>query len=87
MRVYVQPYRGDPELEQPSAEWPLTSSLESFGEPDPNLTEIRCGAVGGTDLEVLLPEAQSANQLTPWVSDGGEHGLVFRPLLPDEHSC
>lgn len=88
MRVYVQTYRGDPELEQPSIVWPLGSSLAAFGEPDPNLSEVRCGVVGGEDLLVLLPEARSANQLTPWTSDhGAQHGLIFRPLLPDEHSC
>jgi hypothetical protein len=51
------------------------------------MTDVRCGVVVGDDLSTLLPEAQSANQLTPWVSDSGEFALVFRPLLPDEHTC
>jgi hypothetical protein len=87
MRVYVRPYLGDPELEQEPIEWPLDQPLDGFGEPDPNLSDTRCGVVSGADLEELQPLAQSANQLTPWVSDGTEHALVFRPLLPDEHTC
>lgn len=87
MRVYVRPYLGDPELEQVPVEWPLDDPLASFGKPDPNLTDTRCGVVSGADLEELLPLAQSANELTPWLSEGTEHALVFRPLLPDEHTC
>jgi hypothetical protein len=87
MRVYVLPYRGDPELEQPKVDWPLRPELDTFGEPDPNLEDIRCGVVTGEDLATLLPEARSANELTPWSSDTGEFALIFRPLLPDEHTC
>jgi hypothetical protein len=84
MRVYVQPYRGDPELEQVPVPWPLEGSLKGFGEPDANLPDVRCGVVTGSDLGTLLPEALAANELTPWTSDGADHGLIFRPLLPDE---
>jgi hypothetical protein len=84
MRVYVQPYRGDPELEQVPVPWPLEGSLAAFGEPDPNLADLRCGVVAGADLQMLLPDALAANELTPWISDGEDHGLIFRPLLPDE---
>lgn len=87
MRVYVQPYRSDPQLEQSAVQWPLDGPLGSFGDQDPNLTDIRCGVVGGADLQVLLPEALAANELTPWTSGGEQHGLIFRPLLPDEHTC
>ena len=87
MRVYVQPYRGDPELPQRLIEWPLEVPLAEFGRPDPNLPGVRCGVVSGPDLEALLPLANRANQLTPWVSDRDRHGLIFRPLLPDEHGC
>lgn len=87
MRVYVLPYRGDPELEQPKVDWPLLPELDRFGEPDTNFTDIRCGVVAGEDLATLMPEARSANELTPWASDSGEFALIFRPLLPDEHTC
>jgi len=85
MRVYVTTYRGDPELEQMIVQWPLAESLKRFGEADPNL-DLRCGVVSGADLKTLLPLAKQANELTPW-SDGDERGLIFRPLLPDEHGC
>lgn len=87
MRVYVTTYRGDPALEQTPVEWPLATPLSEFGEVDANLADVRCGVVGGDDLATLLPEAQAANQLTPWTSEGEDHGLIFRPLLPDEHTC
>jgi hypothetical protein len=87
MRIYVLPYRGDPALTQPAAEWPLSQTLHRFGDEDPNLADIRCGVIGGNDLEVLMPEARTANELTPWTSEGGEFSLIFRPLLPDEHTC
>ncbi|HSJ50958.1 MAG TPA: hypothetical protein VLA90_06695 [Actinomycetota bacterium] len=87
MRVYVMPYQGDPELEQEPIEWPLEGSPAEFGEPDRNLPDYRCGVVSGDDLDLLLPLAERANQLTPWVADGDEVGLVFRPLLPDEDGC
>jgi len=86
MRIYVQPYRGDPELTQEPADWPL-ASLTAFGDEDPNFADLRCGVIGGDDLKVLLPEARTANELTPWTSEGGEFSLIFRPLLPDEHTC
>jgi len=87
MRVYVRPYVGTPELEQAAVPWPLEGSLSDFGEPDGNLDETRCGVVSGGDLETLLEEAYTANELTPWTSDGASYALIFRPLLPDEHTC
>jgi hypothetical protein len=87
MRVYVRPYQGDAELEQAQVEWPLADPLAGFGERDPNLADTRCGVVSGADLDALLPLAQTANELTPWSSGGTDHGLIFRPLLPDEHTC
>ena len=87
MRVYVRPYQGDVELDQQPVEWPLSTPLASFGDPDPNLSDTRCGVVSGDDLAALLPLAQSANELTPWTSEGTSYGLIFRPLLPDEHTC
>jgi hypothetical protein len=87
MRVYTMPYGGDPELEQEPIDWPLAGSPGSFGEPDANLPDYRCGVVSGKGLDALLPLAERANQLTPWIGDGDEVGLVFRPLLPDEGGC
>lgn len=86
MRVYVREYQGQPELEQEPAPWPL-GSLGAFGTTDENLPDTRCGVVAGGDIEQLLPDAYAANELTPWTSDGSTYGLIFRPLLPDEHTC
>jgi hypothetical protein len=88
MRVYVLPYQGDPELPQDPIAWPLATSLDGFGEEIANApSETRCGVVSGEDLATLLAAAQDANALTPWTSGGTEYHLIFRPLLPDEHTC
>ena len=89
MRVYVQPYAGSPEpgLHQTAMGWPLSDLLSSFGKADATYGDFRCGVVGGTDLAKLLPDAQRANELTPWRSGGADYSLIFRPLLPDEHTC
>ena len=88
MRVYVLPYRGDAELPQNAIAWPLDVPLDGFGEPAANApTDTRCGVVTGSEFETLFAAAQDANQLTPWTSGGTEYGLIFRPLLPDEHTC
>jgi hypothetical protein len=86
-RLYVSDYQGDPELHQQPVPWPLSEPLAGAGvgaEPG----GYRCLAVAGTDwTDILMPAAQAANQLTPWVSDGQRWAILFRPLLPDEHGC
>jgi hypothetical protein len=86
--VYVLPYQGDPELPQDPIEWPLEPPLDAFGEPIQNApADTRCGVVTGEDLTTLLSAAGDANALTPWTGDGTDYQLIFRPLLPDEHTC
>ena len=87
MRVYVLPYQGDPELPQKAMDWPLDTPLSAFGEPLANDQQTRCGVVTGDEFRQVYAAAQTANQLTPWVSDGTEYRLILRPLLPDEHTC
>jgi len=88
MRVYVLPYQGDPELPQDPIVWPLGTSLDGFGEAVENApSDTRCGVVSGEDLSTLLAAATDANALTPWTSGGTEYHLIFRPLLPHEHTC
>ncbi|MEO8475683.1 MAG: hypothetical protein ABI572_01375 [Actinomycetota bacterium] len=85
-RVYVGDVRRDEQLSQPKIAWPLDAALASFGEPGG--AGYRCGVVTGPDwTDTLGPLAATANELTPWASDGERYGLVFRPLLPDESSC
>ncbi|MGQ0669420.1 MAG: hypothetical protein ACT4PO_07075 [Actinomycetota bacterium] len=90
LRVFVGAFDTipeDPYLEQPVIDWPLAQPLASFGEPVADLEGFRCGTVHGEDLAQLLPSAKSANELTPWASDGATYHLLFRPLLPDENGC
>jgi hypothetical protein len=88
LRVYSQPYRGTPEPPQEEVAWPLGQPLDSFGDRIlDGGAPMRCGVVEGDDLSTLLPVAGSANEITPWTSDGGEYHLIFRPLLPDESGC
>lgn len=88
LRLFVRPGRpaAEEELEQAEVQWPLDVSLAAFGEPH-GQTGYRCGVVEGDRLEQLLPQAEQANQLTPWVSDEEVYSLLFRPLLPDEAGC
>jgi hypothetical protein len=88
LRVYTQPYQGKPEPPQDEVAWPLGEPLGSFGDPVEDYPEpLRCGVVDGDDLSALLPVAGSANEISPWTSDGGQYQLIFRPLLPDESGC
>jgi hypothetical protein len=89
MRIYAQPYQGEPELPQEPVAWPLAVGLDAFGEAaEPGaIQDIRCGVVSGTDLDAVLQTAEGTNELTPWTSDGAEHRLILRPLLPDERGC
>lgn len=88
IRVYVRPYRGEPDLAREPVTWPLETPLADLGEPFETAGErMRCGVVGGTELGTVRPLFERANQLTPWVSGGERYGLLLRPLLPDEHGC
>jgi hypothetical protein len=85
LRVFVLPYQAVEDLHQKAVDWPL-GSLEDF-EPLRDQADIRCGTVGGADLDPVLAAAGQANELTPWKADGERWTLVFRPLLPDESGC
>jgi hypothetical protein len=88
IRIYAMPYDGQPDVPQEPVAWPLTTPLDSFGDPQQvGIQDARCGVVTGADLEALMPLLQQANQLTPWTSGGARYRLVVRPLLPDEHGC
>ncbi len=89
LRVFVSGFQPSPEgPTEPATAWPLTPALSDFGTPAPGpIQGTRCGVVGGTDLDALLPLVLKANQLTPWTSGGATYTLAFRPLLPDETSC
>lgn len=86
LRLFVSGYRRSQDLKEPAVEWPLATPLVSFGDPA-TLDAYTCGAVTGADLDAVLPLARTANQLTPWTSDGDRFAILFRPLLPDESGC
>jgi hypothetical protein len=86
LRVFVTAYRADPQLRQRPVRWPLARPLDPFGERAAAF-EGRCGVLTGDEAATLLAAAREANELTPWTSDGRRFALVFRPLLPDEHTC
>ncbi len=93
MRVFVTDGAPDDQggtLHQQDVIWPLGTPLATFGQPIETPLSggpARCGVVEGSDLELLMPKAERANQLSPWVSEGARFGLSFRPLLPDESGC
>lgn len=90
IRLYVGRYAGQADLPQEAITWPLAPPLDAFGTPLTGQAaglQLRCGVVAGDELPTLLPDLASANQLTPWRSDGAEYRLLVRPLLPDEHGC
>lgn len=89
IRVYVQPYGAirEPGLDEPAIDWPISTGLDTFGQPVSEVPDMRCGVVAGSDLEALLPDLRRANALTPWQSAGAAYGLLVRPLLPDERTC
>lgn len=85
LRLFVTDHRAG-DMKEPALDWPLATPLSSSGDPSEN-AGYACLAVTGADLDAVLPLAQSANQLTPWRSDGATFTVLFRPLLPDESGC
>jgi hypothetical protein len=86
LRLFLSEYRRSQDLKEPAVAWPLSTPLSAFGDPA-SLDGYTCGTVTGADLDAVLPLAQTANQLTPWTSDGARFAIAFRPLLPDESGC
>lgn len=86
-RLFVSDYQPDAQLTEPPKAWPLDPPLASFGDST-GVMGISCGIVTGQDwTDTLLPMVKSANQLTPWTSDGQRYGISIRPLLPNETVC
>jgi len=87
-RLLVSDYRPDDMLHQTAVDWPLDVPLSVFGAATPALgADTRCGVLDGQDWDQVGGLASTANQLTPWVSNGARHAIAFRPLLPDESGC
>ena len=86
-QILVSDYRPDDQLTEPPVAWPLDAGLASTGDPVGVDPETRCAVVDGQDWTSLQHEAETANDLTPWVDDEIRYAIVFRPLLPDEPGC
>jgi hypothetical protein len=83
-RVFVGEYGSSEDLPQPAIEWPLDEPLNSFGSSD-STYGYGCAIVAGSDwTDAVLPLAVTANELSPWRSEGARYAVVFRQLLPDE---
>ncbi len=71
------------------ADWPLDTSLGTFGGPVANGTQ-RCGLVEEKDAAALAPALAQANQLTQWVQGpetSATFGLTVRPIVAGENPC
>jgi hypothetical protein len=95
LRIYTRPIdpaatpTTDPALEQPPVAWSLSTPLSEFGElqtEGPLAAGTRCAVVAGDDAKKLVESLKTANQLTPWESNGTLYAIWARPLLPDEPS-
>ena len=75
-------YTADPQLPQPPVAWPL--------RPLPAATDAAarpCVIVEGADLATLAPALARANARTPWVVNGVQTALAFRPVVPGQPGC
>ncbi|MGZ6930161.1 MAG: hypothetical protein ACXVK4_06445 [Acidimicrobiia bacterium] len=68
------------------ADWPL-GDLATLGTPTAAGNGYRCAVLSGPDATTALAAAADASAITRWRSNGAEHTIVWRPLLPDEHAC
>lgn len=91
LRIYperAEPGSVDEGIEPQVKDWPLGTPLSGFGEATPNAPAgERCGTVSGAELETLVAELRTANELTLWESGGETYRLYLRPLMPDESGC
>lgn len=79
----------DPAYAQPEKDWPISTPLSAFST-DSALSLPPggvCVVIDGPDAETLFAAAADSNVNTPWVSEGANYWVIFRPLLIDEQGC
>jgi hypothetical protein len=75
------PYQPEPQLTQRPADWPLA-------RPPAVRTDLfACTLVDGADAGGLLAAVERANSRTPWVINGAQRSLAFRPIVPGQPGC
>lgn len=80
--VYVVgDYVPEPDLPQPTREWPLATAPVTTGGAAP------CTLVEGQDVQTLLDALARANARTPWTIGGRAWSLAFRPIVPGQPGC
>ncbi|WP_412746399.1 hypothetical protein [Krasilnikovia sp. MM14-A1004] len=80
---WVKPGNDLPKQPGPQA-WPGPALPGEYLVPQ---SKQGCLTVTGAEAQTVLAAAAKANANTPWVSDGQQWRVSFRPLLPDETSC
>lgn len=75
---------GDESLTDTQVDWPF-ADLGTI--PGSGTTSTPCLTLTGDEGARAVELAAGASSATPWVSDGKQYHLVFRPLLPDESGC
>jgi hypothetical protein len=86
IRIYASEYVPMPDADWQAVDWPL-DDLATAGESAGEGLGIRCQVVSGDDLAEILPLLESANDATPFRSNGVDYALDVRPLLPGERGC
>ncbi len=82
MLVFTLSFDRPPDDTSEPIPWPLDPSLV-----DPGDEFIRCVAVSGADAATVADVAATATEYTPWIVDGGERHLAFRPNYPHQRGC
>jgi hypothetical protein len=88
LALLVTEPRLDATIEPEYADWPVDGvPMAEFGVELPGAPPSRCGIVEGDELPAVVAALQAGNVYTRWRDgSGAEHGIVSRPLFPDEAS-
>jgi hypothetical protein len=64
-----------------------TTDGDMHAWPLGDLAGTDCVVLSGIDATTALDAARTAREGDAWQSAGATYSVVFRPLLPDEHTC
>jgi hypothetical protein len=63
------------------------SDDDTHAWPLGDLAGTDCVVITGSNLAAVVGAARTAREREAWTSAGSTYSVVFRPLLPDEHTC